>query len=258
MSEQACSIHTLLYNGVQVEATGTAAVELPPVPITLATHLRLEKLVMRSAVMDLRAITEAILLDPGATLQLLRIAGQEFCEDEYRPTRIEHCIVSLDRERWYLPVCAWIVTGRHAEVTAAWQQFSLFAYAARQVAMRLSGFPPEEAYLVGLLHQLGSLPQLLGWTNGSMPSNHEEDEIGLKLAQLWRMPRCVIDALREQHEGTIGSRWNFLLRLARRENPDCLPMRRAPMAVHPAVQHAERVPALWPALVPRQSNMIRE
>lgn len=232
MSEHAGNSHFLLHHAMGADFAAIAAVEASPVPITLATRLRLEKLVMLTPVMDLRAITETILQDPGATLQLLRIVGEEFGDDECRPVRVEHCIASLNRERWYLPVCARVVTGRNDAVMKMWQQFSVMARAAQQVAMRLHGFPTEEAYLVGLLYQMGKLPRLLGWSSKAPGSVVEERAIAVQLAELWRLPGCLIEALREQYEGTIGSRWSFLLRAAQSENGETLRADREPVALH--------------------------
>lgn len=172
---------------------------------------------MRSAVIDLRAITEVILGDAGATLQLLRVIGEEFGYEEHRPTRIGHCIASLNHERWYDAVCGSVIDRHHTPVSDAWQQFLRCAQRTRQVALRLDEFSAEEAYLVGLLHQMGKLPQLLGWEPVATYSCADEKAVGLMLAQYWRLPLYLIEAMRQQQEGQAGLRWNVLLRTAQWE-----------------------------------------
>ncbi len=194
------------------QVTAGSADSFPAIPALSTTRIRLEMLVMRSSVIDLRAITEVILGDAGATLQLLRVIGEEFGSDERRPTKIGHCIASLNHERWYEAVCGSVVDRHHGPVSDAWQQFRRCAQRTRQVAMRLDEFSAEEAYLVGLLHQMGKLPQLLGWEPAATYSFKEEKSLGLMLAQYWRLPFYLVEAMRQQQEGLAGLRWNVLLR----------------------------------------------
>ena len=188
---------------------------------------------MRSSVMNLREITDTILRDVGATLQLLRVVGEEYRDGECRPTRIEHCIASLNRERWYDTVCAAVIDSHDKEVSAAWSLFSCNAHHTRQVALRIEGFSPEEAYLVGLLHQIGKLPQLLGWTCESTYTIAEERAVGMLLAQHWRAPGYLIEAMRQQSEGSLSSRWSFLLHSAQCEYRDQVKVDSAVHPVHP-------------------------
>jgi len=78
---------------------------LPNLPMMVTTRLRLE-LLLQHSLLDLRAVSEVILSDAGATLQILRLIGEEYPDEEGRPTRIEDCIVSLNVERWYDVLCA--------------------------------------------------------------------------------------------------------------------------------------------------------
>ena len=190
---------------------------LPSIPISLATRLRLEMLVMRSSVLNLREITDTILRDPGATLQLMRVVEEEYQNDEGRPTRIEHCIALMNHERWYRTVCSEVIGSQDRHILDAWKQFRRKAHYTREAAMRIEGFCPEEAYLVGLLHQLGKLPYLLGWTSSQFATDTEECAMGILLAQSYSAPRYLIEALREQQLGK-DSRWNILLRSAQEDS----------------------------------------
>lgn len=198
-------------------ATVVGMETLPPVPISLATRLRLEMLVMRSSVLNLREITDAILRDAGATLQLMRVADEEYQGDEGRPTRIEHCIALMNHERWYEAVCSSVIGSQERHILDAWKQFRRKAHYTREAAMRVDGFCPEEAYLVGLLHQIGKIPHLLGWTKRSRYTEAEECELGILLAQSYSAPRYLIEALHEQQQGK-DSRWSMLLRSAQQDS----------------------------------------
>ena len=196
----------------------TVADVFPAVPITLVTRLRLELLVMRSSTMDLKVITETILKDAGATLQLLRVVGEEYGTEEWRPSRVEHCIASLDCERWFGTVCATVVTSQSSEVYTAWQQFYSNAQHSRLIALGNGELNAEEAYIVGLLHQIGRLPKLLGWMPQSSYTPAEERELGSMLARQWCLPSFLIEALEEQQQGICRSGWSALLHAARKEN----------------------------------------
>ena len=177
---------------------------LPQMPILAATRLQLELLLLQRSV-DLKEMAKIILADAGATLQVLRLIGEEYPGEEDRPTRIEDCIASLNRERWYEVVCA-SGTSHSASLLAEWQLCRRIAECARELARRMDGFRPEEAYLVGLLFRLGKFPRLLGWrpapdqlrvsgTDGHLGEDHA---VSLMLAEYWHLPAYLLSALREQ------------------------------------------------------------
>lgn len=184
---------------------------LPSLPIMAATRLQLE-LLLNDSVTDLRRVTEIILADPGATLQILRLIGEEFPDEEDRPRRIEDCIVSLSLARCYQAICA--SDGPHSGPhVAEWKHCRRLAECARELARNLEGFSPEEAYLVALLHRLGRFPQLLGWKSGTVLSN-EANALGVMLAYHWNLPQCVLSAIREQQELEVAPKWTNFLTLA--------------------------------------------
>ena len=192
---------SLFLAGVPLLEAGDA---LPQMPILAATRLQLELLLQERSV-DLKAIAEIILADAGATLQVLRLIGEEYPNDEERPTRIEDCIVSLPCERWYEVVCA-AGTSHSASLLAEWQHCRRIAECARELARSMDGFQPEQAYLVGLLFRLGRFPRLLGWRPSgdlarvSLADAHlgEDHAVSLMLAEYWNLPAYLLSALREQ------------------------------------------------------------
>ena len=138
----------------------------PPVPTLLATRLQLELLLGERSV-DLRAAAGIILNDLGATLEIFRRAGEdgECAADR----RIEDCLASLGTEVWMEAVCADAVervagSSRHlAQLTAFWERSRSLAYACWLLAEDAGDLCPEQAYLVGLLHEARRLPAMLGW-----------------------------------------------------------------------------------------------
>ena len=208
----------------------------PHVPVLAATRLKLELLLQERSV-DLKELAEIILADAGATLQVLRLIGEEYPGEEERPTRIEDCIVSLNRERWYEVVCA-SGTSHSAPLLAEWQHCRQIAECARELARCMDGFRPEEAYLVGLLSRLGKFPRLLGWRSAgdlartSVSDAHlgEDHAVSLMLAEYWNLPAYLLSAFREQAPSTppctdsaLG--WSGMLRsaqeLAQRAQASC-------------------------------------
>jgi HD-like signal output (HDOD) protein len=184
---------------------------LPGLPILTTTRLQLE-LLLNDPVVDLKAVTEVILADAGATLQILRTVGREFAENDGRPDRIEDCIVSLSTARCHQVVCAPNEAETEAYATA-WHFFRRRAECARELARSREGFSPEETYLVALLYRLGTIPQLLGWSMNASTSN-EDDALGVMLAFHWNLPECVLSAIKEQQEETTSNKWREILQLA--------------------------------------------
>jgi len=177
----------------------------------LSTRLQLE-LLLQDSLIDLSAVSQVILSDAGATLQVFRVVGGEFPNPEDRPTRMEDCIASLSLDRWYSAVCACSLPLNHA-VLAEWERFRRIGQCARQLAQCVDGFSPEEAYLVGLLSEMGKLPRLLGWKLASDCSS-EQRALALMLAEYWQLPAYLKRAIREQQECITSSPWAEMLQVA--------------------------------------------
>jgi HD-like signal output (HDOD) protein len=190
---------------------------LPVIPTMIGTRLQLELLLQETTV-DLSAISEVILSDPGATLQILRLIGEEYPTGEDRPTRMEDCLASLNMEHWYDAICASSMSP-NSQVLAQWQHARRVAQCARELAMCVDGMAPEEAYLIGLLCEVGKLPQLLGW-NSCGDSVTEQDAFALMLADYWHLPAYLLRAIQDQqaqnrHTHQSSTRWGEILQMAR-------------------------------------------
>jgi len=184
---------------------------LPDVPTLASTRLQIGLLLQESQV-DLHALAEVILSDVCATLQTFRLAGEEYPQEEDRPTRIEDCIASLNLDRWRDLVCG---TGspRTPRLLHELDRSRRVALCAKEIAGLVEDCSPEEAYLVGLLSELDRLPEILGWTEVG-ESLDEQREQGLAMADYWHLPQYVLTALRSRRNDAQPSAMNGILELA--------------------------------------------
>jgi HD-like signal output (HDOD) protein len=227
------------------------------VPALIATHLQLE-LLLQQPVVELRAVAEVLRRDPGATIEVLRLAGREWMPGEERAARLEDAIAGLS-----LASCQGAIEravlghdARSRTVALAWEH-------ARQIALRMQEasaieglFHPDEAYLLGLLHELGGVPALLGWKHvpelglgrSGRPAARTGMALARALAEQWRLPWFLISAFAELEEGRRSSPWMRLLSLAHGSAEGCLcassrpqPRRSRVLSFHAAA--ASEVPA---------------
>jgi HD-like signal output (HDOD) protein len=203
----------------RVEAIST----LPDVPVLPETLLMLDLLVQESCV-DLRQMSEMVLVDFGATLQILRLAGREYGMAADRPVRIADCIADLGLRACLKSVSAQTVgrQGRKREIAEFWEHALTVAVQSRLVAQDMPDIDPEEAYLAGIFHGLGSLPALLGWREygASCP-----EATALRLAKAWSLPVCVTELCTEMQASNTRGHWSSIVREAHlcstRSSIDC-------------------------------------
>ncbi len=205
------AVATLVPAGSGAYPSTPAADPLPRFPSMIATRLQLELLLQDSSV-DLTAVSQVILADAGATLEVLRMVGEEYANVEDRPTRIEDCIVSLSTQQWFGAVCASGVL-HSGPLVSEWHQCRRIAECARELAQHFEGISPDEAYLVGLLYRLGRFPRLMGWNAGA-ESIGENRALGRMLADFWHLPGYLLNAINELQEQSTTSRWSDLLQTA--------------------------------------------
>lgn len=167
--------------------------DLPAVPALPETLLAME-LQIRETSVDLRGVSEAVLGDLGATIQILRLAGREYGNAQGRPVRIEDCIADLGLEACLNAA----QSGTFAKgalnriVFEVWTHSRLIAQSCSLLAEEANGIiHPYEAYLAGLLHGMGSLPSLLGWQRNDL--NPDRALIAINMAEQWSFPACLKD-----------------------------------------------------------------
>lgn len=189
----------------------------PDVPALPETLLLLElKLYDFSA--DLEEISQLVLRDLGATLQILRLASREYGFAEDRPVRMEDCISSLGLEACLQAAGqrAILSDSRHRSMFEFWAHARDVAQAARTIALTAHGtVHPDEAALVGLCHALGTIPTLLGWEWGDRNVDSWTDR-ALRMAERWSLPACVRDYFLEMTQPDRPEHWVELMRSAHR------------------------------------------
>ena len=186
--------------------------DFPAVPVLPETLLLME-LKARDFSVDLGEMASFVLNDLGATLQILRLAASEFENPEERPVRIEDCISCLGMQACLTAV------GQQAVLTGLWHRYlpEVWAHAresaqACRSAAAGAGVRSEEAYLVGLLHGIGSLPQLLGWRSSSRLK--QANRAAVLLSERWLLPPAVQEFCHAWEAGQLDNRWIRMLRMA--------------------------------------------
>lgn len=180
---------------------------LPNVPV-LSETLFLIELGAGKGPVELTRISKLILSDLGATIQVLRLASLGRAESGHS-NRIEDCIAGLGVDACLDAMSKQTIlrTDRYAAVVAAWEHARIIAEVSSQLAETMAeNTLPEEATLVGLCHEIGSLPKLLGWV-WKLPRASEVDFTGYTMAEAWSLPSCVKDYFAGRLEDGAQSQW---------------------------------------------------
>lgn len=189
-----------------------SADQLPAVPAMPETLLAMELQLQQRSV-DLREISQAVLADLGATIQILRLAGREYGSAEDRPERIADCICDLGVEACIEAVASGIVgrSARQRAIQELWAHSREIAQHARLVAEEIPtiGIHSDQAYLAGLLHSIGVLPTVLGWTPGNV-SGHRAFS-SLRMAERWALPGFIKDFFCEMCMPGYAPKWTRLM-----------------------------------------------
>lgn len=181
---------------------------LDGVPAMSATVLGLEMLLYEPYI-DLKMASELILSDVGATIQILRLVDREYEDSADRPNRMGDCLASLEVDTWFgaISVHTFVCDQEHAATTAVWKHCRLIAQYAQLVAESIDCICPEDAYLVGLLHEVGSNSRLPGLPHGGPGAKSEFALLGSEGI----LPHFVASAIRSVNDLSVASVWRFIL-----------------------------------------------
>lgn len=182
---------------------------LPVVPVMPETLLLMDLCSQGNSV-DLSEMAQVVLGDPGATLQIMREAGQECAFGDDRPHRIEDYISALGAKACLEAASRKTVSRFMNKPAIAWVWSHSIEIAKRCRLMADSDMNPDEAYLTGLLHELGSLPAILDWKANPAVSS-DPLVAGLKLTDLWCLPRCVTEYFAELAHLNGTCRWSHMV-----------------------------------------------
>lgn len=122
---------------------------------------------LAAAPVNLKRVVEVIRTDPSLTAQVLRLCNSAFMAFRERISKIEHAVmlVGTERLRTMVLTCSLVeYVGHHVaseDIQSFWQHCFLTAALSERLARGVSYPHPEQAYLAGLLHDIGALPLLM-------------------------------------------------------------------------------------------------
>jgi hypothetical protein len=186
--------------------------ELPDVPVLSGTLLAMELIIGQGSV-DLAQVSQLVLSDLGATLQILRQAQRENVMGGSRLERVEDCISGLGLDRCFEAMAKRLITRstHSACVYSAWHRAREIAVTSKLVAEKLAlDVTSEDAYLVGLAHGIGILPQILEW-DWITHFGGNSDLAGLRIAQDWRLPRCIVEYFLDRVTCESQTQWTTIV-----------------------------------------------
>jgi HD-like signal output (HDOD) protein len=193
-----------------------SADNLPDLPVLPETLLAMELQLQNSSV-DLRAFSEAILEDLGAILQILRMAGREYGAADDRPIRIEDCICDFGPAACFDAVAQGAVARsfQRRAVADIWAHAREIAKNAKHLAEAIPwAISPDQAYMAGMLHAIGSLPSVLGWDLSE--ASCDRAQTGLRLAERWAFPGYLRDFFCEMLMPGYNPQWSEIMAEAHR------------------------------------------
>lgn len=215
-------------NGVDPEARQTRKLALMAalsegLPTLPAYVFELNSL-LASAPVNLKRVAEVIRTDPSLTAQVLRLCNSAFMGFRERVTRIEHAVmlVGTERLRTMVLTCSLVEYVGHRvaseDIQSFWQHCFLTAALSERLARAIVYSQPEQAYLAGLLHDIGALPLLVltssearetesavtfGWGESlELEREHfgtDHCEVGAWIGVSWNFPPNLLEAMVKHH-----------------------------------------------------------
>jgi putative nucleotidyltransferase with HDIG domain len=177
-----------------------------------------------SASVDLKKVGAVIRTDPSLSAQVLRLCNSALFGLRRRVISIEQAAVMLGTERLRTLVLACSVmqfAGKRLngpQMSTFWQHSFLCALLSERVARQVDYFEKEQAYLAGLLHDIGQLPLWIliveeeakkrplppaGWTdNVAVERNYfgmDHCKVGRSMAVAWNFMPSFIDVFENHH-----------------------------------------------------------
>lgn len=189
--------------------------DIPEIPVLPETLLQVE-LKAQEQVVSLSEISQLVLGDLGATLQIFRRAGCECAADDYKPARIEDCISILGVRGCVDAASSHAISGDTSRdrATEFWAHAKEIAENCIRASEEInSAADSNQAYLVGLFHELGTLPAVLSWEYPIIASN-DGREVGLCIAERCSLPACVLDYFDTGRGQGSVHQWSEIVRRA--------------------------------------------
>jgi HD-like signal output (HDOD) protein len=209
----------LIIQSLQVEYANYFA-DVPVLPETLL----LIDLEMQGPSVDLGRLTQLILGDLGATIQILQLANHRHNDADGCWLRVEDLISDLDLDTCVEVLSERVVChdSRHKAILELWTHSREIAHWCRIIAEEVQDPHPNDAYLLGLFHAVGSLPATLGWGD-SRGRQTDNAVVGVELVKRWPLPHCVAELLQAQIAGLQAKQLDLVQRAHQRvsRSSDC-------------------------------------
>ncbi len=193
---------------------------LPPFPNTV---LELSAILNNQSV-DVKKAGKVIRADPSLSAHVLRLCNSPMFGLRTRVISIEQAtiLIGTERLRSLAMTCSLVNYSGNGlprdQVMNFWKHSFLAALLAEHLAIQTDYFEKEQAYIAGLLHDIGQLPQWMlaveeknernimppeNWTdNPSVERGHfgmEHSEIGSSMAVSWNFMPSFVDVLAHHH-----------------------------------------------------------
>lgn len=187
------------------------------IPVLPETLLRME-LSLGGPSVSLGEISKIVAGDLGATMHVFRLAGCQQPAGSNPFSRVEDCLSYLGIRECIIGLSKRLAyrSGRKDAVIDAWAHAgTIAAFCSLWAEMHDERINPEEAYLVGLFHELGTLPVLLQWDAAAWGQT-DGPTVGLWLAARCALPDCVNDYFSAQKVQGTPSHWLNVVKQAYR------------------------------------------
>ena len=194
-------------------ASGPLPPALPAIPPLPSTLLGLELLLQHTA-FDLTSGLHLLYEDPAAILHLFAFTAEDFPDDpdeQARPIRLSDRLAAISPQRFLQALASARSTAAAHRQLLELTRFAAHAAAvgrcAETVAQTL-GLPAGQAHLVGLLHELGQLPAILGCPTA------DPALLNRQLARRYKLPTSLRLALGDVHTARNPSVWTAVIAAA--------------------------------------------
>lgn len=205
---------------------------LPTLPSNV---FELNTLLSASSV-DLKRVGKVIRNDPSMTAQVLRLCNSAMFNLRRRVLSIEEAAILMGAERLRtlaLTCSVMEFTGQQlssGDVQSFWKHSFMTGMLSERVARWVEYSEPEQAYLGGLLHDIGTLPLLMVIGKEKAPSSIAMDgnsgdtlefeskhfgmnhcEVGARIGQSWNFFPSFIDVFENHHHPELSTRDPYLV-----------------------------------------------
>src|ERR1019366_3084388 len=173
---------------------------------------------------DLKRVGQVVRTDPSLSAQVIRMCNSALLGFRQTVKSIEHAVVLLGSERLRTMVltCSLVEYVGHRlaseDVQSFWQHCFLTATLSERLGRGISYPQPEQAYIGGLLHDIGVLPLLIVSSNVSTRAGNEAArgwgeslsmererfgadhcEVGHWIGIAWNFPPNLLEVMEKHH-----------------------------------------------------------